>query len=188
VNLKTYTSFVKRFLLYFSIERIAWLEAYDGSLEYIRALKSFNVDFGDPRIILNAAAGCNEKVFEFLLSNGGSIDTFYRSDISESGTCSMHDQVANFVQSGDYDHIGAYFDMLHEWNVDIDHADKNGNTPLHFVAYMANPEIFDYCVCLGADEFVLNSDKQSPANILQQSITEKNNKRLFNANTFPIIQ
>lgn len=180
-NLKMYKQLVKRFMGNIPIEAMAWIEAYSGSADHLAVLNELGARLDDPQLMLNAAVSSCHETLDYLLYEGNSLDVFYRVDMSDSETYAMNDQIALYVHTREDLDLGVYLKTLRDLGVDINYADANGNTPLHFVAFMADTEVYKYCVDLGADELAINRCDFSPSEVLQMCIQDKHTQALLDA-------
>ncbi|XP_063312290.1 protein phosphatase 1 regulatory subunit 27 [Pelobates fuscus] len=100
-----------------------------------------------------------EQVGRFIRARKVKIDTIYLS-----GMAALHEAVL----SGNLECVK----LLIKYGADIEQRDENGWTPLHMACSDGHPHIARYLLALGARQDVVNSEGETPSELIDSDCEE----------------
>ncbi|XP_053309938.1 protein phosphatase 1 regulatory subunit 27 [Spea bombifrons] len=125
-----------------------------------RASRARTVRFPNDILFLDhIRQGDLEQVGRFIRARKVTIDTIYLS-----GMAALHEAVL----SGNLDCVK----LLVKYGADIEQRDENGWTPLHMACSDGHPHIARYLLALGARKDVINSDGETPSELVDSDCEE----------------
>ncbi|KAM8945676.1 protein phosphatase 1 regulatory subunit 27 [Pelodytes ibericus] len=134
---------------------------YYPTTRHSRSLRSTRtVHFPNDILFLDhIRQGDLEQVGRFIRARKVTIDTIYLS-----GMAALHEAVL----SGNLDCVK----LLIKYGADIEQRDENGWTPLHMACSDGHPHIARYLLSLGACQDVVNSEGETPSELIDSDCEE----------------
>lgn len=172
----SYRAYIKLFIPYLSLQRMAEIEVYRVSPEYLAILKEFGANFDSPMMLISAAQEGTRENCEYLLSQGSSVDAFYRTDLSRSDRCALYEQIRCLYRSFTAEKAKAFMELVVSLGVDINYQDAKGDTPLHAAASVAHAKTYKLIKQLGGDDSILNHSNTTPAQAFELVKNKRNKK------------